>query len=247
MKIVRQKQQAEASESPLHHSMLAQKRAANDTALDRAAVADAIIRKMSYGTYRVRANLQKWLKSEQKVTKFDLATLKKFGLLTEAQINGKLGAEMKALRKANQEIFLGLVQFPVGELQKYYELMSQATIQKRYGRRIDDRDIPVVVVLKDDAKRQIDAPSKKETYNWLRSKQNREVREATAPIREAIKAREMRTKKNRKKKIRESISDYVSAIKNFGAYVEQGLKQRRKWMNALEKRTGLTQKMHNSD
>lgn len=242
MKIVRQKQQAAASESPrAHHSELIGARIGRDTALDRAEVADQIIRKMSYGTYRVRANLLKWLKSEQKVTKFDLATLKKFGLLSEKQINGKLGAEMKALRKANQEIFLGLVQFPVSELWSYYKMMSLASIQRRYGRRIDDRDIPVEVTL--DIERKVESAPKPELRKWMKSKANQKAIEQRQTVVDRLKQKA----KRKVKRVVQSISDYVADMNKFSRYVEDGLKQRRKWMNAIEKRTGLKQKMHNSD
>ena len=107
----------------------------------RQQIADVILKKMSFGTFKTRQNLLKWLKEARRVTGFSLDELKKLRLVTDQMIQGKLGAEAKALRKANAPIFEELIQFPVSELTRYANMMSSANIQNRYGRRISDKEI----------------------------------------------------------------------------------------------------------
>lgn len=208
----------------------------------RQVIADAILRKMSFGTFRVRQNLIAWLREAQRVTKFDLATLKKFGLVTDAQINGKLGAEAKALRKANMPIFEGLVQFPAAELDRYYRLMSAASIQRRYGNKMQDREIGVRIILPKEEMRKVEVGSKKQIAGWVRSKDNKQVRAAFEPTRQVLREKARKPRRP----VTETMKDYLKGLNKFGAYIDSGLRVRKQWMDELEARTGLKQSMHNS-
>lgn len=205
----------------------------------RQQIADAILLKMSYGTYKFRQNLLTWLKEAQRVTGFDLNTLKKMGLIRETEINGKIGAETKALRKANLPIFEQLVAVPADELTRCYEIMSAANIQRRYGRKVEDRDIGVPIKLKFE--RPVEVGTKRQVAGWLRSKQNERTREELREGRDRIKAKQRR----KHAPVRHKTADYVKSLRKFGAYVESGLNERRKWMNEVEERTHLVQKMSN--
>lgn len=241
-------QQKQERDQVSHHSQLAGVRQQRDSKIDRAFVADAILAKMSWGTYRVRKNLLNWLKeqttikgvSRKRVPGLAFDQQKKLGLITEAQVFGKIGAEARALRKANSAIFESLTELPVATLHECMEMLSGASLQKRYGTKIDDCDLPKAA-LPNKMRRKIEV-SKQEVSRWARSKANKEVKQANEPLRQTI-----RQKAKRKfHRVTETIQDYIAGIKKFGAYVEKGLTKRREWMNDLEKRTGLKQKMHNS-
>lgn len=240
-------QPKQARDQVSHHSQLAGLRAQRDSKLDRASVADVILAKMSWGTYRVRKNLLDWLReqttirgvSRKRVPGLSFDQQKRLGLITEAQVFGKIGAEARALRKANAAIFESLIELPVETLQECVMMLSGASLQKRYGTKIADHDLPKAALPK-KLERKIEA-TKSEIARWVRSKQNRQNQAETAPLKQALRKRA-----NRKfKRVRETVSDYVRAIKNFGTYVDQGLRQRKQWMDELEERTKVKQKMSN--
>lgn len=250
------------------------KRLERDSTLDRAAYADSILAKMSYGTYRTRANLLSWLKEARKVTGFELSTLKSMKLVTDAQINGKLGAEAKALRKSNKEMFDSLLLLPCSTLKSQLDIMSASRIQSRYGRRIDDAEIGVPIKLKTE--REVNVGTRPQLAGWLRSKQNRANREAVAPVRDQINGKRTERLKARApiappvkrdpktlkvigrpkrpqarrratKFVGKTANDYAASIRGFGEYIDTGLRVRSECMQAIERRTKTSQKMSNLD